>query len=198
MTPGTAIGMNNSDLAFSEDTTRQESAAPTFQQVTRRHRAPYRRRSVITDIETDTRAQEAGQAAVVAAAQGFSVTTEIPRRPRVFERAADANFRALHQFEATVVEILDDEFVARTHDITTPNFADEQVTLPLEDVPPADLDLLKVGAVFYWLIGYETNDEGTRKRTSVLRFRRLPAWTDAAVDRISADAAAMMKLFGAR
>jgi hypothetical protein len=120
------------------------------------------------------------------------------RRPYLVPRAADARFRALHQFEGTVLEIGEEDFVARTRDLTTPLYADEQVNLPLDDVPPSDRELLKVGAVFYWLIGYEENDEGSRKRTSVLRFRRLPAWSGRAVARVNAAAEDLMRRFGAR
>jgi hypothetical protein len=44
---------------------------------------------------------------------------------------------------------------------------------------PSDRDLLQVGAVVYWTIGREVNPAGTRRHTSAVRVRRLPAPTKA-------------------
>lgn len=143
-----------------------------------------------------SRDDEGGDGLELAVSEQNLLDEPARRRPRIVEREAEARFRALHQFQGTVVEILDDEFVARTRDITDPVYAEEVVTLPLDDIPPGDQELLEVGAVFYWLIGYEENDEGARKRTSILRFRRLPAWSDRAVKRVEAAADDLMRLFG--
>ncbi len=46
----------------------------------------------------------------------------------------------------------------------------------LSEISDEDLQLIDVGAVFYWNIGYQTNPSGSRTRSSIIRFRRLPVW----------------------
>lgn len=191
MSPATAAVTDsvNVDWAADADSPQSFNTASPTTEIPARRRGVSRRNDALgaggQDFELAVPAQEPPPAAPV-------------RRPRVVLRNAEARSRALHQFEGTVLEIMEEEFVARTHDLTSPGYADEQVTLPLDDVPPGDRELLKVGAVFYWLIGYEENDEGARKRTSVLRFRRLPAWSGRAVARVNATAADLMRRCGAR
>jgi hypothetical protein len=95
-----------------------------------------------------------------------------------------------------VLEVQGDEFVALTRDLTDPSFAEEQVTLPTDDVPTADRELFEVGAVFYWTIGYRETASGTRERVSTMRFRRLPAWSRRDLQRVDEAADELQRLFG--
>lgn len=84
-------------------------------------------------------------------------------------------FFSLQKWEGVVLEVKEDYFIARLHDLTVRG-NEEEVELPLEEVSEGDRDLVKPGAVFYWHIGYFDSRTGQRKRESVTRFRRLPAW----------------------
>jgi hypothetical protein len=55
---------------------------------------------------------------------------------------------------------------------------EEEAEIPLEELSPHDLPLVRAGAVFYWTIGYRDSVTGQRTRQSSIVFRRLPAWTD--------------------
>jgi hypothetical protein len=98
----------------------------------------------------------------------------------VLERARPEQdrFHALQQWEGVVDAINDGTFTARLVDRTADE-PDEEVEFDLTEVPTGDRDLVTVGAVFYWSVGYHTSATGTRSRVSVISFRRLPAWTEA-------------------
>lgn len=99
-------------------------------------------------------------------------------RPAVWRRpdAPKDAFHALQRWEGVVTTIEEETFVARLTDLTSEG-PDEEVELPLADVPGEDRDLLEPGAVFYWAIGYRDEASGQRQRVSALRFRRLPVWS---------------------
>jgi len=67
-------------------------------------------------------------------------------------------------------------FVAQLHDRRHPG-RPEEAEFPLSDVADGDRGLVVEGAVFYWTIGYLITAGGQRTRTSTIRFRRLPVWT---------------------
>lgn len=99
-------------------------------------------------------------------------------KPAVWRRpdAPKDAFQALQRWEGVVTMIEDETFVARLTDLTSKG-PDEEVELPLSDIPNDDEDLLEAGAVFYWAIGYRDEASGQRQRVSALRFRRLPVWS---------------------
>jgi hypothetical protein len=70
-----------------------------------------------------------------------------------------------------------------------------EAVLPLEEVSAEDLPLLAEGAVLYWTIGYEQTLTGQRKRVSIIRLRRLPAWTRSDLERVRRRAAELSELF---
>ena len=88
-----------------------------------------------------------------------------------------SHFRPLQKWEGFVLEVKDNSFTARLVDQSNPGTGDEEVELSLEEISPDDLALVAPGAIFYWSIGYETTSSGQRKRSSVIRLRRLPAWS---------------------
>jgi len=83
---------------------------------------------------------------------------------------------ALQKWEGMVTAIQGDSFIARLRDLSM-DVPEEEVELFLRDVSEDDKALIELGAIFYWSIGYETMASGQIKRTSVIKFRRLPAWT---------------------
>lgn len=92
------------------------------------------------------------------------------------------SFITLQRFEGTVLAMRDDVFLARIIDKTARQ-PDEEAEIPIEEVMPGDRELVKPGAVFYWVIGYERKSYGQQTRASVIRFRRLPVWSDMDIER---------------
>lgn len=53
---------------------------------------------------------------------------------------------------------------------------DEIASFSFDDVSEDDIDLLKVGAVFYWNVGQAKDESGRISNVSIVRFRRLQHW----------------------
>ncbi len=104
------------------------------------------------------------------------------RRPQAGPRA---HFIPLEKREGVVLEIGDEEFEARLVDILGEE-PDVTATFSFSDLSDDGLRLLKVGAVFYWNVGYSVSPFGQRSRVADLVFRRLPA-------RSSSDVASAIK-----
>ena len=58
------------------------------------------------------------------------------------------------------------------------NEPDEEADIDFEEVSVDERALISIGAVFLLYVGYATSEGGQRSRTSILRFRRLPVWTE--------------------
>ena len=84
-----------------------------------------------------------------------------------------------------VIETVDNEsFAARLRDLTiNERYPSEMVEIPIEDVSEDDLELLRVGAVFYLTVGRLKHRNGRQERFGRIVFRRLPSWTSSAVRR---------------
>ncbi len=107
-------------------------------------------------------------------------------------------FSLLQQWEGVVsTSPKDGEFAATLRDLTHPALVEEQATFFLEQVPLPDRGLVLPGAVFYWSIGYEDTATGTRRTISVLRFRRLPAWTRGDMRRLAHQVEKLKRLLAA-
>lgn len=96
-------------------------------------------------------------------------------------------FLTLQKWEGVVLEVREDFFLARLVDLTQQS-PDEEAEFPIEEVSQEDLDLLQPGAVFYWNIGYLDKRSGQRTRASVIRFRRLPVWTQEEIESATREA----------
>ena len=86
-------------------------------------------------------------------------------------------FHALQKWQGSVSKVTDSTFDARLLDLKDPS-VEEVAEFDLEEVSVGDRPLVVPGAVFYWSVGYRTEPSGSRSRTSVLVFRRLPAWSE--------------------
>lgn len=93
-------------------------------------------------------------------------------------------FRRLQEFEGTVLSFDGATLSARLIDLTNPENPPEDATFPGAEISDEDLELAKPGAIFYWVIGYETNASRQRRRVSSLVFRRLPVWSRRDLDRL--------------
>lgn len=89
-------------------------------------------------------------------------------------------FTLLQKWEGTVQDIQLHDFLASMAlvELKEPTYEHIHVDgaktiFSKEEVDPADLPLLKRGAVFYLTVGYEDSPSG-RRRIQMIRFRRLP------------------------
>ena len=97
---------------------------------------------------------------------------------------ARETFHALQEWEGVVTGIGDREFQARLIDVTSDVAVDEEeATFPIAEISEQDVDKLRDGSVFRWVIGYERSAMGQKKRISQIVFRDLPALTVADVER---------------
>ncbi|MEO0250327.1 MAG: hypothetical protein ABIN58_12550 [candidate division WOR-3 bacterium] len=90
-------------------------------------------------------------------------------------------FVSLQSWEGTVMRVLNESFAARLVDRSGKTH-DEEAEFPLSEVSDDDRELIQEGAVFYWNIGYIIKPSGQKIRASIVRFRRLPAWTKSEID----------------
>lgn len=98
-------------------------------------------------------------------------------------------FKSLQSWKGYVLELNKDEetFFAELEDLTNGG-TKETAQFTLSDVPEDDLEIVRVGAAFYWNVGYRMK-KGTIKKESSIRFQRIVLWTeddfDKATDRSS-------------
>lgn len=100
-------------------------------------------------------------------------------------------FKALQKFEGIVLSVGEDSCMTRLTDKTSGG-PDEEAEVPFEEIMPGDLPLVSPGAKFYWSIGYERKRHGQQSRSSVLRFQRLPGWTQAEVSKAQSAASILL------
>jgi len=99
-----------------------------------------------------------------------------PQEPR----APTTTLHPLQEWEGYVVEIGENDFVARVIDLTAGAEHEEaEATIPLVEISDDDVARMREGSIFRWVIGYERSVTGTKKRVSQIVFRDLPAITEA-------------------
>jgi hypothetical protein len=94
-----------------------------------------------------------------------------------------------------VVEVSSGSFTARLTDETREG-PEEEAEFEWADVSAEDRKLVEPGAIFYWTIGFYSMADGQVLRSSLLRFRRLPAWTNSELKRAQLNAATLMNELG--
>ena len=100
----------------------------------------------------------------------------LPRLPQVSQ--AQATFHALQEWEGYVLKRGERDFTARLLDLTAGSTQEEEeVTIPLAEISEDDLNRLRHGSVFRWVIGYERSVSKTKRHISQIVFRDLPAMT---------------------
>jgi len=100
--------------------------------------------------------------------------------PAFAERSAvrRASIIPLQEWEGYVTQIANDVFTARLTDLTAgDSLPTEETEFLISDVADSELDLLREGAIFRWIIGYRKEPYGSKFRFSEVVFRRLPQWT---------------------
>ena len=106
---------------------------------------------------------------------------------------------AMQEWEGIVIEITDNDFVARLIDVTDRDRpGDREATFPLTEVSASDISMLVPGAIFRWTIGMQRLPGGTKQRISQVVFRRLPAWTKTDISQADELAARWASIFEQR
>lgn len=108
---------------------------------------------------------------------GISGESIVQFPPAVPERQGPM-FHAIQEWEGYVVEIEHNNIVAYLVDLTAgKSFESEEAIIPFTEISDHDLNIVKIGSIFRWVIGYEQTIEGTKKRVSNIVFRDLPRVT---------------------
>ncbi len=95
------------------------------------------------------------------------------------KKQCKATFHTLQEWEGYVVNIRDEEFVARLVDLTAGHTHEsKEAVIPLANVSDYDASRMVVGSIFRWVIGYERSVEGTKRCVSQIVFRYLPKITE--------------------
>ncbi len=80
-------------------------------------------------------------------------------------KSVGTTLHPLQEWEGWVTAIRADEFDARLVDLTAGEIdAQEDATIPMEEVAPDDRPMMEVGSMFRVVVGYEKALGGTRKR----------------------------------
>ena len=88
---------------------------------------------------------------------------------------------SLQKWEGYVLRVLKDSLWVRLIDLTH-QAPDAEGEIQLDEITQDDFELIKPGAIFYWNIGYLDLYSGTRQRSSIIRFQRLPVWSSEEID----------------
>lgn len=113
---------------------------------------------------------EPGSAKTRAPLDAFVVSQE-PRPHVVVDSAV-----SVQAWEGEVLEVYEESFSVKLIDKTDRGAQDAFTEIDLSEIDQDDLDLVRPGAIFYWYVSYEHRASG-KKRSSMMRFRRMPAWT---------------------
>lgn len=143
---------------------------------------PMPKQLIIKELRTQVAGNATGETDLLTASNKPNVSV----RPR---------FIPLQKWEGTVLKLTRDTFICRLTDLQRYNLH-EEAEIPLEEIPETDRHLVEPGAVFYWNIGYLDNLDGQRTRASRIRFRRLPVWTKAELNKAEMQAKRLRSLLG--
>ncbi len=123
-------------------------------------------------------------------------SAEIPKFTAFDGKPRDV-LTAHQEWEGVVTKVCSESFEAMLRDKTAGDQESKEVAefdIGLM-VSADDLELLKEGAIFNWVIGTEVKKEGTKRKVSFIKFRRLPAFTAADFAQARSFANEMMELF---
>ncbi|MDX2143425.1 MAG: hypothetical protein SFV19_08725 [Rhodospirillaceae bacterium] len=96
-------------------------------------------------------------------------------------RGGVANEVVIKKWEGVVERVSEKDafFVAKLVDTSTESHLPTEIAeFPLSSLSSSDRELLRPGAVFYWIVGSRTLPYGTVENVNRLTFRRLPQWTE--------------------
>ncbi len=109
------------------------------------------------------------------------------------DNEATGQFIELQEWEGIVLDLHDETFSARLTDICNEENPPEVGDFIISDLRNDDMKLLRPGAVFRWIIGYDVSRCGSKQRASQIVFRRLPVWTKHEIDDADREARKLME-----
>lgn len=125
--------------------------------------------------------------------QSQAVYTTPP--PWKTQKDRSAFFLVSQSWQGVVTDDVGADIAVRLFDDRLPDAPELTTTLPKSEIDAEDLVLAVPGGIFYWRIGYLQTASG-RRRTSMIRFRRLPAWNDRALQSAREEAAILHAKYG--
>jgi len=105
-------------------------------------------------------------------------------------------FLAFQKWQCRVTEITKESFSAIVTNLTDEHKEDEVVEFSLADVSDSDKELLNIGAIFYWSIGYLIKIGGTKIKSQIIKFKRLPKWSQEEIDQAYEEAGKLRRELG--
>ncbi len=177
MTRATA-GFKNQQLSGSSKTTehRTEQFLKYFYS---QNNSPEKEvRSAIEKIEANLKNDDESATRIVLPEKPKEAPVMILKNPEPLKE----KYRLLQQWMGTILEVHKDYFISQLHDMSG-NTPDEEAEIDFDEISERDMYLIKPGAFFYWNIGYHESKSGQRTRSSLIIFRRLPAWTEKEIER---------------
>jgi hypothetical protein len=124
-----------------------------------------------------------------------SQAVDAPPPPWKEQKDRSAFFLVHQSWQGVVTDDLGAEIAVRLFDDRAPGAPELTTTLPKSEIDAEDLILAVPGGVFYWRIGYFQTASG-RRRTSLIRFRRLPAWSARVLQSAREEASRLYAKFG--
>ena len=109
----------------------------------------------------------------------FKIPSNIIKKPSSKYRSYIYNSQ---KWIGQVIELSEKSFTAKLEDKIDPTTY-EIAQFEIEEVSEDDFDLLKLGALFYWFVGY-ANQEGRVFKQSLVRFKRDVELTESEFDYI--------------
>lgn len=91
-------------------------------------------------------------------------------------------FKKVQKWIGVVEKITNNQFEAKLIDKTNIG-SYEMATFDEEEISPSDKDLYSIGAVFYWSVGY-ISENGQISKKSLLRFKRSIEWDENVLNNI--------------
>lgn len=91
---------------------------------------------------------------------------------KLMNQRSRAKFQVLQKWEGTVEEIDGETIHVSLKDLSHKG-VDEEAFLDFNDISQDDLPLVKLGAMFYWSLGYETHLDKQVRKSSLIKFKRL-------------------------
>lgn len=91
---------------------------------------------------------------------------------------------ALQEWEGYVTKVDEENnfFTASLIDMTASDeIAKEEADFSIDDLSSTDINMLNIGSVFRWTIGYQRSPSGTKRKVSQINFRKFPKWTKRAL-----------------
>ncbi len=188
----TTFALVDNSLPYSSDDSRLAGTPPPFDQLIRELHAKYVEIALKDDRGVSPRNTIAAESDIDGRQTWFEPNSSVdsiiglPSLDLLRQAARRVMFHALQEWEGYVLEKGTEEFTAKLIDYSHSPFGslamrpreEEEATIPLSEISENDLERVRPGSIFRWVIGYERLASGTKRRISQIVFRDLPVMTE--------------------